>query len=219
MRKAKLSPKGKLFFSVILFILIIILVFYYYDAKMSPIIKDMALSKAEDFATEIINASVLEELGKENLSYDEIITLEKTDQGFISAVKTNSATVNRIKADIALAVMHDSVMLEEESIEIPIGSLTDIEFLAGRGPKISVKIVPLGTVFVNINQEFIPAGINQTLHRIMLEVIVEADLVFPTETETASYKSTFILSETIIVGDVPNVYADIGAFATEGGNK
>lgn len=53
----------------------------------------------------------------------------------------------------------------------------------------------------------------------MLEVIVEADLVFPTETETASYKSTFILSETIIVGDVPNVYADIGAFATEGGNK
>lgn len=219
MRKAKLSPKGKLFFSVILFILIIILVFYYYDAKMSPIIKDMALSKAEDFATEIINASVLEELGKENLSYDEIITLEKTDQGFISAVKTNSATVNRIKADIALAVMHDSVMLEEESIEIPIGSLTDIEFLAGRGPKISVKIVPLGNVFVNINQEFIPAGINQTLHRIMLEVIVEADLVFHTETETASYKSTFILSETIIVGDVPNVYADIGAFATEGGNK
>ncbi len=219
MRKAKLSPKGKLFFSVILFILIIILVFYYYDAKMSPIIKDMALSKAEDFATEIINASVLEELGKENLSYDEIITLEKTDQGFISAVKTNSATVNRIKADIALAVMHDSVMLEEESIEIPIGSLTDIEFLAGRGPKISVKIVPLGNVFVNINQEFIPSGINQTLHRIMLEVIVEADLVFPTETETASYKSTFILSETIIVGDVPNVYADIGAFATEGGNK
>lgn len=181
---------------------------------MRPIIKIMASSRVEDFATDIINKTVLTELEKENITYDDIITLEKTSEGFVSAVKTNSILINRLKANIAVELLQDSNLMENENVYIPIGSLMDTEIFSGKGPKIPIKIVPVGNVFVTVRQEFIPAGINQTLHRIMLKAIVEADLVLPTEMARASYESEFIIAETVIVGDIPSVYANLGVFSS-----
>ncbi|PWM45881.1 MAG: sporulation protein YunB [Clostridiales bacterium] len=214
MRKRRLSLKGKLLLTTVSLFFMLIFIMCYYNIKMRPIIKIMASSRVEDFATDIINKTVLTELEKENITYDDIITLEKTSEGFVSAVKTNSILINRLKANIAVELLQDSNLMENENVYIPIGSLMDTEIFSGKGPKIPIKIVPVGNVFVTVRQEFIPAGINQTLHRIMLKAIVEADLVLPTEMARASYESEFIIAETVIVGDIPSVYANLGVFSS-----
>ena len=53
---------------------------------------------------------------------------------------------------------------------------------------------------------FASAGINQTLHRIILKVSVNVYLVMPWYRASSSVEAEFILAETLIVGKVPDAY-------------
>ena len=50
------------------------------------------------------------------------------------------------------------------------GSFTGFKLLAGKGPGIKIRITPIGNVETDLKSEFITQGINQTLHRIYLQV-------------------------------------------------
>jgi len=88
---------------------------------------------------------------------------------------------------------------------IPLGNALGSRLLSGRGPKINVKIVPIGTISSNIKSEFQSAGINQSMHRLIIEFKVCVSIMSPFSNSTSQFTVPLCIAETIIVGEVPRV--------------
>jgi sporulation protein YunB len=96
-------------------------------------------------------------------------------------------------------------------IKIPIGNAVGGVIFTGRGPSFTVKILSVASVQTRFTNSFENAGINQTRHKIMLEVSAVINLYVPGTRETTTTVTTLVeVAETVIVGQVPNVYADMG---------
>ena len=64
------------------------------------------------------------------------------------------------------------------------------------------------------SSNFIQAGINQTLHQLVMEVNVEAAVLVLGETSTFQVSSQIVVAETVIVGEVPNTFIQTGEEAS-----
>ena len=71
------------------------------------------------------------------------------------------------------------------------------------------KVLPVGYVQTEIYNSFQSAGINQTLHQIMLKVTATVSAVIPAYTVTTDVTTNLCIAQTIIVGKVPTAYTDI----------
>ena len=78
--------------------------------------------------------------------------------------------------------------------------------LSGKVPKIKIKTVPLGKIACDTESQFISAGINQTLFRLILKISLAYEVLAPFTRESSELTFTYTLCETIIVGDVPRLY-------------
>jgi sporulation protein YunB len=76
----------------------------------------------------------------------------------------------------------------------------------GRGPQISVKMTPVGAVVCRFISHFETAGINQTVHKIYVNVVAKVSVVLPLSTRSVETDQQVLISECVIVGQVPEVY-------------
>lgn len=94
------------------------------------------------------------------------------------------------------------------------GSFTGIKLLAGRGPGIKIRISTVGNVETDLRSEFEAQGINQTLHRIYLQVKCEVSILTPFKDITKDIKNQVLIMENVIIGTVPNTYYNIEGINT-----
>ena len=136
------------------------------------------------------------------------MTFEKNDAGEVTAISSNMARINALSAKILDRVVGAT---ENHSIivEIPIGNLTGVSLLMGRGPKVPVEIIVLTSSRVEFNNSIVTAGINQTKHQINLEVIVDIDILIPWDTESTQVQTEVLIADTIVVGQVPKTYLNM----------
>jgi len=169
----------------------------------------IALSDATDTVTLSVNSSIADIMHSADYGADAFVTLEKNDSGAVSAISCNMARINALSAEIL-----DSVIGSTESrslvIRIPAGNLIGMSLLTGKGPMIPVEIVMLTSSRVEFGNNIITAGINQTKHQIDLRVIVDVDVFVPWGTESTQIVTDVLIADTVIVGQVPDTYLDIG---------
>ena len=159
---------------------------------------------------DVVNA----ELTEEQLSYDTICTVLRDTDGNITALQTNMARVNLLKSTVTTEVAQefdDSLIAERFSI--PLGSVLPGMMLAGHGLNIHVTVMSVGNISAEFENEFRAAGINQTLHRVVLTVTSELRLLMPGGIYEFTDETRMILAETVLLGQVPQSYAD---FSGEG---
>ena len=94
------------------------------------------------------------------------------------------------------------------------GSFTGIKLLAGRGPGIKIRISTVGNVETDLKSEFEAQGINQTLHRIYLQVKCEVSILTPFKDITKDITNQVLIIENVIIGTVPNTYYNIEGIGT-----
>ena len=95
------------------------------------------------------------------------------------------------------------------------GSFTGFKLLAGRGPNIKIKITPIGNVETDLKSEFIAQGVNQTLHRIYLQVNCQLEILTPFENISKNITNQVLLMENVIVGRIPDTYYDLDGLNPE----
>ena len=66
-----------------------------------------------------------------------------------------------------------------------------------------------GTVETDLRSEFKEAGINQTLHRIYLEVKCKVNILTPYDTITETIYNQVLLVEGVIIGNIPETYYNL----------
>ena len=165
----------------------------------------MALSDASDLVTLAINDTINKMMVDGQYDYDYFVILEKNSEGNITAIKTNMARINTLSS-VLLQDIVTSASNGVLEINIPFGNLLGSNLMQGRGPNLPIKIIMLTSSYADFRNELSSAGINQTKHQIILELIVDIDIIIPWETLSTKIISEILVAETIIVGSVPDTY-------------
>ena len=189
-------------------------------SRLWPVVRSLARTQVTNRASDLINDAILEQIMEGQIQYDRIVYFEKDLNGRITALKTNMAEVNRLKTE-TLNIINDEIMAEDtDHLGVALGSLILPEFFSGQGPSIPVRILAIRNSDANFQSEFTEAGINQTLQKLRMDVIVDVTILVLGQTETFTVSSQMVVAETIIVGDVPATYFQTGgAYGTQRENS
>lgn len=208
-RRRKKRLHKFLCFVTIVAVVVISLAAWLYWRSMTPTILEIAKVQVRSQSTQAINEAVLA-LFSDGVGYDDFITIEKNQQNEVVLLVANSVQSNKLARDVALMVQAKIERQFCEELQIPIGTLSGVPLLNGKGPNVGVKISPLGSVTCSFVSDFTTAGINQTLHRIYLNVESRVDLIVPTLRHTVEIFTPILICETVIVGDVPDTFLQGG---------
>ena len=175
-------------------------------ARMRPLLESLATTRVSNTVNRIIFEAVNEAIQNGDISYERLISLEKDSEGKITAVHSNMAAFNRLQAQILDIILAKIDQVSARELSIPIGTLTGSALLAGRGPRIRVRMESVGSSTARFNNQFESAGINQTKHQIILEVEVSVAILLPGFTTATQVSNAVTVAETVIVGAVPDTY-------------
>lgn len=177
--------------------------------NMRPAMTALAVARIRAAAARAMNDAILDSMGNES-NYAKLIEVhESADRVYM--LQANTHKMNILAADCAEAAQERIAQMGEQGISIPLGTVTGIAFLAGKGPGISVSFSPAGSVESEFRSEFVSSGINQTLYRVNLELTASVRLVMPGVSETVSVRAEAAIAESIIVGEVPGVYTNVAS--------
>lgn len=174
-----------------------------------PIILLHSSNLVQYTATMAINKAVEDRIYQNRAEYEGLVVLERDNENRVTALKTDTISMNRIKTEITNTLYEEINTLELTTLDIPAGSLFAPEFLGGLGPKFHVGISGLGVARADFISAFSQAGINQTRHNIILEVRADVDVLTAFGHRTTSIDSRFNVTDTVIVGTVPEQYTYI----------
>ena len=167
---------------------------------------EMALSDAKDTAIDTVNEAMLLMMTRGNYDYDYFVDLGVGSDGQVTSLNANMSRINAFSA----ALLDYVGQLDRKSIQvaIPIGNLTGSSLLLGRGPEITVRMIMLTSPHVQFRSELSAAGINQTEHRLLLDVVVDIDVLVPWGAVETQATTEVLIAQTVIVGRVPNLYVN-----------
>ncbi|WP_242840704.1 sporulation protein YunB [Clostridium hydrogeniformans] len=204
MKRVRVS-KGKMIFFTIVIITVIIfnVTIYLFDKKVMP--RVMIIGDAEMRAKSIfILNDNINRIFKEKFNYEDIIKVEKDSEGNISMIRADTLKMNTLATEVALNSQKDLREIGAVGIKIPLGYVLNNNVIANIGPDISIKMQPVGDIETTYTSEFESAGINQTRHKIYLNVKTKVKVNVPLKTNDLEIAHEIPICETIIVGKIPN---------------
>ncbi len=177
------------------------------DFELKSSILAIARSKAQIQAVERINRIVAEKVVNQ-IQYTDIVHVHKDEQGRVVLIQPNTIELNRLMSETMVEVTRAMNTMQENTINIPLGQLTGSRILAGYGPKIKVKTIPVSQINVNVLNNFEQAAINQSRHLIYFVIEGKIKVAVPFMDDEVKISTTIPLAETIIVGEVPKTYVN-----------
>lgn len=195
----------KLFAVILIIAGILVLI----DMRIRPIIEKTAAYQSKVLATRIINDIVYSELEEGDYGYDDLVTLTYNSDNTVASIESNMVSINKIKAKITKSVNDELAKMDQHDLSLSLGTVSGFTSFYNQGPLIPVKVQPEGYVETSLISAFESAGINQTLHRILVEINVDISAIIPGYTASATVETQFVIAETVIVGNVPGAYTHV----------
>ncbi len=172
--------------------------------NMDPLVRDMAVAGAKNAAAAAMQKAVAARMT--GGQWSELVQLVKDGEGQITAAVTDVGRVNELQAALSGDVIAALTAPNTADLGVPLGNLLPSPFFSGLGPKVPIRILSVSEVEVKLMSRFTSAGINQTLHRLLLTLSARVRVLIPTGTVTAIVYADVTAAETLIVGRVPDSY-------------
>ena len=182
---------------------------FIFNMQIKPVVETAVANESEIFAVNVINQAVLENLGENAVSYENLISVSRDGSGNVQSITTNVVEMNMLKSNIIKNVQQKLGDNSYIKVWIPYGTFLGGDIFYGRGPKVPLKIMLSGNVSADFKSSFSSAGINQTRHQIYLNVTASVHSFLPGFRESTDVKTNVLVAETVIVGSVPQVVADL----------
>ncbi len=180
------------------------------DAALRPILEQVAAQQVHLAVVRLINEAVYDQLGN-GVAYQQLINVSTDADGRVTLMQPDTVKITRLVTSIARDLEEKLGSLSREDIKVPLGMLTGNSLLADKGPNLTLALLPLGSVSVNIHDEFSAAGINQTRHSIMLDIVVDMGILLPFQSTFTQITDTLPIVESVIVGPIPETYLNMEA--------
>ena len=181
------------------------------NACLRPAVETLAVSDAVNRVSLAISQSVARCVSEQGVTYSDLVSIETDAAGNVTSLTRDLASASRLNALLVEYITEDLGQLQQEEFGIPLGTLTGWVIFSGKGPVIEVELLSAGDVTTRFRHNFEQAGINQTLHPMILDVSVTVYLLIPGETLSTQVDSEICVAETVIVGQVPETYLYLGS--------
>ena len=185
--------------------MIIVLIILFFNFCVNPVILTISEAKIKSITSQSVNSAVQTVISNNNV-YDDLIQITTDSEGNIASFQVNTILINKMAKEIGKTAQQNLNLLSSEGVDIPLGTLTGIPALVGTGPTLYFNVDPIGTISSSFNSEFVSAGINQTNHRIFMNMKASVCVVLPTATKNIETNTQVLLCESIIIGKVPDTY-------------
>ena len=174
---------------------------------VGPVFDTLCKDEAKSLATLITNKEATTVM--EQYNYEDLFSIEKDEKGNILMIKSNVFPINEIISSIPIKIQEDINNEGRNNIKIALGTFTGIKILAGRGPNVKVKISTIGNVETDLKSEFLSQGINQTIHRVYLQIKCKITILTPFNNMQEEITNQVLIAENIIVGNIPSNYYNL----------
>ena len=180
-----------------------------FDCWFRPIVERLVEYRCKLIADKAVSRAITTHLNVTETDYSDIVSFVYNSNGSVGALKTNPTKINTMKAAIMELVNKELKLLDDEKVGIALGTLTGVSYLYGTGAEFVFSVKPTGVARSKLFSKFESTGINQTMHSVILEVYTEISPLIPGLSDSFFVTNEFIISQTIIVGDVPDTFSNI----------
>lgn len=197
----KKESKGFFVFAFVFAILLLLVTVVAIVVQAEPIFRE----RAADAALQAVRDAV--DRVSADVFTDNSVFVTSADFGDgMSLIEVDTVKLNEMRNKFAKKLREELSVTYHSHINITLGSMTNIAALQGIGMKIPVKIYFGAISKVDIKDEFISAGINQTKYRACLSVNVSTSVVSTVMADSREVNVDLPVCERILVGKVPNYY-------------
>ncbi len=195
---------------IMLIMIVITSVFYIQlDRKVIPSAIAMAKMRATSAATHAINKGITKAIALNQLTIKDLVAYDYDEKGELISWDINSITINNLSSSITECSIQELENVDMEPYKIPIGSIGNNRALSNIGPKISIDIIPVGTVKVNYDNEIRSVGINQVHHTVWLNIDAVIQFVVPLYSDQIIVSRKVVLIDKVIAGKIPSSYVNV----------
>ncbi|MNI30982.1 Sporulation protein YunB [compost metagenome] len=203
----KSSLKKKLIITLLLFFLFSIQAFIYMERNLRPPIMSLAKVRIKQIATQSINSAIADRIS-EKTNAQELMDWKMDNSGKVKGFMLNYSEHMRITSDTINTVQKLLDGLKTMDEHIPLGQALNSAILSSFGPEIPIRLVPVGSVKVDLSTRVENAGINMILVGVYVRIIAEVTVIIPFDTDTEIVETEIPISYSLVVGDVPTYYFD-----------
>ncbi len=178
---------------------------FFTERIIKPAIASISEIKARSMIVQTVNDVVREKYQSES-GFENLLDIKTDEAGKVTLVQANSAAMNKLSYNLAWEIQQRLRNIDEERVQIPIGSILGNQILSQTGPRIKLKVLPLGTAKIDFKTELTEAGINQTKYKIYLVVVNTAKVVVPFSDKQIQVETTLLVAEAVILGEIPDSF-------------
>ena len=200
------SRKRRVIVALTLLSIFLASIFLYIFCVINPVIKEATRALIYSLSTSAVSDAVYDVLAEQNVKYEDMVEITYDNNGDISLISIDTVVVNNLARRFYQVAQVYLDRMGKEGIDIALGTFTGLPFLVGIGPTVNIKIVQIGAMTSSFKSSFTSAGINQTNHSLYVELHASVSLVLPTYSSTVDSITEFLVTESVIVGDIPDVY-------------
>ncbi len=181
----------------------------WWDRGALSLVEQYANTAAQRYAVQTVHHKVNDVLETQALAYQDLITVRRDANGWVTSLEADTVEISKLKSAITAAVTAQLGEKQIVTVDIPLGTLLGSRWFGGRGPRIPFAVGVSGTTLTDVYSEFSDAGINQTAHRIILEVKTDVFIALPLANSTVNDHTKFIITENILLGNTPEAYTEV----------
>lgn len=180
------------------------------ELRLRPMVITLAQAQAQNLVTSVVEQAFAREINAQPDAYRQLVEIQRDETGAITALSADMPVLNQLRTTLTADVLQALESADVSQIQVPLGSLVDLDLLWGLGPTVKVYSMTVGTVEGEFESEFTSAGVNQTVHRIILTLKVPLTLMLPGGAAETVCETQLCVAETVIVGQVPESYLQWG---------
>ena len=204
MRKKTYKSVVIVIITIFIFFNLLLIIF---DKKVMPSVVSIAETTMRAETIKTINKISIEVFDEEVVNND-IVIIDKDKNNKINLIKANTFLLNKITSEISIRSNNELDELGRKGIQVPLGWMTDKSIYYNLGPNITIEMEPIGNIETSYETVFESAGINQTRHKIYLNVKGRIKIIIPMYNREIEVNTQIPLSETIVVGEIPDTAID-----------
>ncbi len=209
-KEKKPRKKGRWRIALLLAFVLVLAIALWMDSNLKPIVVSMAEAQCRALAVGVLNSAIRTVLTS-GIDYSDLMQVRFDSAGRVTMMQANAVRMNTLSTSISKEALEGLQRLDVARIGIPLGSALGSKIFAGEGPRIPVKVYPVGAVTAGFSSEFESSGINQTRHKVYLKVTTSIQIVIPTDAKVVSVSENVLVAESIIVGQVPERFYSEGS--------
>lgn len=197
-------------FKIILLTIVSTFILIIFDKQIRPIIITIAGYQSRIIAVLAINESLSAELFANPQLYQNLISVERAEDGSIALLTANALLINEAKSTLTNVVAANLQNLRERQVAIPLGTVLGWQPLSGKGPMLRFSVLPASYVESDIITRVETAGINQTKNSVYIRFNVKVSAIIPGYTTTVDVQNDVLIADLLVVGNVPLYYGFVG---------